>query len=296
MGRGMYYDKEKYVSLIMNSPLFGIDKERETTVYKRESYKMLGYLYCYLLAINERNYEPYGSEIMEVAMRCINSYDSSKGEFLYYFNSAWKQEYLHIIGRKINDERFRGIRITEEEKRNICKYLKLAEKMESSVSRAELFARVSKAMHIPIDKVELLAKMSSTVVTSDITVNEDGEEISIWEQVSEGTSIEQQFDMADSVDELLQTIEIAFDGLQDRQKAIVADMLTVRIWSIMEELLSSGKEYRFVSKDIVTGFERTGVMPTQRQIADKYNRDETSVSRSMKEFLKKLKNLHNKED
>lgn len=35
----MYYDKGKYESLIMNSPLFGIDKEQETTAYKRESYK-----------------------------------------------------------------------------------------------------------------------------------------------------------------------------------------------------------------------------------------------------------------
>lgn len=75
----MYYDKGKYESLIMNSPLFGIDKEQETTAYKRESYKMVEYLYCYLLAINERDYEPYGSEIMDVATRCINNFDSSKG-------------------------------------------------------------------------------------------------------------------------------------------------------------------------------------------------------------------------
>ena len=74
----MYYDKGKYESLIMNSPLFDIDKEQETTAYKRESYKMAEYLYCYLLAINERDYEPYGSEIMDVATRCINNFDSSK--------------------------------------------------------------------------------------------------------------------------------------------------------------------------------------------------------------------------
>ena len=94
----MYYDKSKYESLIMNSPLFGIDKEQETTAYKRESYKMVEYLYCYLLAINERDYEPCGSEIMDVATRFINNFDSSKGVFLYYFNSAWKQEYSHIMG------------------------------------------------------------------------------------------------------------------------------------------------------------------------------------------------------
>ena len=193
------------------------------------------------------------------------------------------------MGEKISDERFHGIRITEEEKRNIRKYLKLAEKMDSCVSRSELFERISEAMNISADKVELLAQMSSMFVASDTTINEDGEEINIWEQVSDGTSIEQQFDMADSVGDLLKTIENAFDGLQERQKAIVSDMVTIRIWSIMEELNSSEKQYRFVSKDVVAEYELTGVMPTQRQIADKYNRDEASVSRFMKEFLKKLK-------
>ena len=292
----MHYDRGKYESLIMNSPLFGIDKEEETTAYKRESYKMIEYLYCYLLATNERDYEPYGSEIMEVATRCISNYDPSKGVFLHYFNSAWKQEYSHITGEKISDERFRGIRVTEEEKRNIRKYLKLAEKMDSRVSHSDLIDRISEAMSIPADKAELLAQMSNIFVAGDTTLIEDGEEISIWEQVSDGTSIEQQFEMADSVSDLLQTIENAFDGLQDRQKGIVSDMVTIRIWSVMEDLITSGKQYRFVSKDVVSKFELTGVMPTQRQIAEKYNRDETSISRSMKEFLRKLKYLHDKED
>lgn len=92
--------------------------------------------------------------------------------------------------------------------------------MDSCVSRSELFERISEAMNISVDKVELLAQMSSMVVASDTTINEDGEEINIWEQVSDGTSIEQQFDMADSVGDLLQTIENAFDGLQERQKPL----------------------------------------------------------------------------
>ena len=83
-------------------------------------------------------------------------------------------------------------------------------------------------MEIPVDKVELLAQIDSTSVAGETTVNEDDEEISIWDQVSDGTSIEQQFEMADSVSDLLQIIEKAFDALQERQKAIVSDMITIR--------------------------------------------------------------------
>lgn len=288
----MHYDKGKYRSLITDSPLFDIDKEQETVAYKRESYKMVEYLYCYLLAINERAYEPYGSEIVEVATRCINNFEASKGDFLNYFHSAWRQEYSHIVGEKIGYEKLHGIRITEEEKRNIRKYLKLAEKIGPHVASEELFQRISEAMGIPVEKVELLAKLSGGLVMNNTIVNEDGEEISVWEQESDGTTLEGQFEMAESVSDLLQTVERAFDGLQDRQKAIVSDMLTIRIWSVMEELISSGEQYRFVSNDMVEEFELTGEMPTQRQIADKYNRDEASVSRSMKEFLKKLKKIY----
>ena len=44
-------------------------------------------------------------------------------------------------------------------------------------------------MEIPVDKVELPAQIDSTSVAGETTVNEDGEEISIWDQVSDGTEI-----------------------------------------------------------------------------------------------------------
>ena len=56
----MHYDKLMYEALIQESPLFSLDKETEYSAYKRESYKMIEYLYCYLMAVNQKDYEPYG--------------------------------------------------------------------------------------------------------------------------------------------------------------------------------------------------------------------------------------------
>ena len=109
----MHYDKSKYEILIKESSLFEIDKESSPTAHARESYKMVEYLYCYLLAINTSAYEPYGSEIMEVATRCIKNFDASKGTFLAYFMAAWRQEYSHIEGDKIIDEKFHGMILAE---------------------------------------------------------------------------------------------------------------------------------------------------------------------------------------
>lgn len=291
----MYYDKKIYEGLIQTSPLFSLDKETEKAAYKREAYAMVQYLYCYLLAINEQKYEPYGCEIMEVATRCINNFESSKGVFLHYFNAAWKQEYSHIFGDRISEVKLRGMKITEEDKRNIRKYLLLAESLETSASNQEIYAKISEAMNLPVDKVRKIAQMKDIYVTGDSKINADGEEIEIWEQVPDGTSFEKQLESADSAEDFFAKIEKAFSSLQDRQKSIVSDMITIKIWLVLLDRQSTKKKYTFISDDVVQECLATGTVPTQRSIAQKYGRDEASISRTVKEFLKKLKLLMGEE-
>lgn len=284
----MYYERAKYEALISSSCLFKLDRETEKTAYKREAYKMVEYLYCYLLSINEHDYEPYGCEIMEVATRCIANYDPKKGVFLYYFISAWKQEYSHIKGEKISDDRFRGMKVTEEDKRAIRKYIKLAEKFETSESQEVLYKRIAEALNIPIEKVALIARMSNCFVTSGSVNREDGENINLWDQVADEIDIEAQFEMADSIEDLLQKISRTYAKLQDRQKPIISDMMTIRIWPVIAGDYETDS-FAFLSQDVIREYSMTGEMPSQRQIAERYHRNEASISRSVKEFLSKLR-------
>jgi hypothetical protein len=286
----MKYDKKLYEERITSSQLFSLDRETEFTAYKRESLKMVENLYCYLMAVNEHDYEPYGCEIMEVATRCINNYDVSKGVFLHYFNSAWRQEYSHIIGKAVIEERFRGIKITDEERRGIQKYLKLAERLSSSCTRSELYEKIASAMGIPAKKVQLLAELSGLRVVAPTTCTEDGEEIDVWSQISDGTSIEEEMEMADSVSDLLDLIEQAFCGLQTRQKPIVSDMITAKILPVLANK-SGIYRYTFISNDVLNVLDTGGSCPTQREIAEKYGRNEASLSRTLKEFTTKLQIL-----
>ena len=109
----MAYDKKKYEELSTSSNLFNIDKELQSAAYRKESMKMVEYLYCYLLAVNESKYEQYGCEIVDVATRCINGFDKS-GEFLHYFNVAWRNEYSHICGDDLIDKKFKGLILSEQ--------------------------------------------------------------------------------------------------------------------------------------------------------------------------------------
>ena len=77
----MKYNKGHYEKLIDETPLFGLDKETQPSLYSREAMKLVEALYCYLMAVNEKAYEPYGMEIVDTAKRCIKNYDSATGRF-----------------------------------------------------------------------------------------------------------------------------------------------------------------------------------------------------------------------
>lgn len=91
---------------------------------------------------------------------------------------------------------------------------------------------------------------------------------------------------AEDKEELLDKIEKTFNSLQKRQKPIVSDIMTTKLWLDLEEI---EKKYSFISKDAIEEWKKSGVLPTQREIAGKYERNEASVSRTVKDFQKKLK-------
>ena len=48
------------------------------------------------------------------------------------------------------------------------------------------------------------------------------------------------------------------------------------------------KKYSFISEDIRNLIIRTGNVPTQRDLAEKHGKNEASISRTLKDFLKKI--------
>lgn len=284
----MVGDKEKYEKLISETPLFGIDKDKQSILYRKESLKLVEYLYCYLLAINKEKCEPYGCEIVDVATRCINGYDNS-GEFLHYFNVAWSWEYSHICGNEIIDSKFQGMKLSDQERRDIKKYMRIVSRYNPNISLEEKYLEVSELMEFPIDRVKQLAEVSDTKIVSEVAHNSDGEEISLFDHVEEEFSIEGYFENLASLTEILDKIEIAYSKLQERQKPIVSDMLTIKIGLDIWEIDKLAKKYLFINEKISSCIKQTGNVPTQRDIAEKYEKNEASISRTMKEFLKKVR-------
>lgn len=284
----MKYDKMKYEELISSSVLFELDKDRQSAAYRKESLKMVEYLYCYLLAVNKEKNEPYGCEIVDVATRCINGFDGS-GDFLHYFNAAWKNEYSHICGEEIVSNKFQGMKIYEQEKRNIKKYMRLLSRNGQFTSEEEKYAKIAELMVISVDEVRKVAESAETQVISEFTYNADGDEVSTFDQKADEFSIEAYFENLASLVEILDRIEEVFSGLQERQKPIISDMLTIKIGLDIYEIEKISNEYSYISKDVGTKIKKTGIVPSQRDIAEKYGKNEASISRTIKEFLLKVR-------
>ena len=287
----MNYDREKFEKLILESPVFTLDRETQYAAFKRESYRLIEYLYCYLLSIKKREYEPYGCEITELAARCIRNYDSSKGSFLHYFNAAWKREYSHILADQIREETCRGIHITEEDQRAVRKYLQLVERYRKNSSSKELYQKLSEAMELPVERIADLAVLSEIRVHGDSYEDDEGETNTWWESFSDSVPVDQRIESVESIGEILQNIEEAFQSLQMRQKPIVSDLMTIRICMILEDeqLKLFTEKYFFINSDMVKGWLKDRTLPTQREIAEKHSRSEASVSRTIRDFIKKNK-------
>ncbi|MDO4492123.1 MAG: hypothetical protein Q4B85_13765, partial [Lachnospiraceae bacterium] len=68
-------------------------------------------------------------------------------------------------------------------------------------------------------------------------------------------------------------------------------MMTVRAAQSLTELNVQTNRYHFINQKILQGYITLGILPTQRDIARKYGRNEASISRTMKQFLEKVKVL-----
>ena len=81
-------------------------------------------------------------------------------------------------------------------------------------------------------------------------------------------------------------IEKVFNSLKKEQKSCISDILTIKLWLYLDE---TDKGYSFISKRVIEEWKKRGVLPTQKEIANNMERTEASVSRALKEFLRKIK-------
>lgn len=287
----MNYDKDEYEKLIDASPLFSLDKEKERIAYKREALKMVEYLYCYLMATNAKKYDAYAVEIVDTAKRCIENYNPETGRFLNYFSAAWKQTYGHLIGKVLVKETFGGIHFTEEEERNFRKYMRLAQTIGINTESPEFDERVADAMGITAAEVDGLRSMINCKPAFGSYVNDEGEEYNLIDQLDSGIYADAGILHVETAKEFLDIIEITYDQLQERQKPMLAMLITSKIALMASEddnLLEYIKRKTFFDEGVFEESLKRGEQLQAKEIAERFGVAEASASRTWKTFKEKI--------
>lgn len=287
----MRNDVEKYEHLIRHSPLFSIDKQKEPNAYKNEAVKMVGYLYQYLLSINENKYIDYGIEIFDTANACIKNYNSEFGEFLNYFNSAMSRNYKRAYAKKIQEDVRGGIVISNEEQRLIRKLLKIADEKNLDVNSDSFCEIASLATGLSVGRIWELIQINNNATTiSDVLTDENGEELSIFETEEFATFLPNQIEEDEKVKSILDVIETTFSERQNRQKPLLAKLITARLSNVIDSrFVPYFKAKAFYDDDIYLRSIEWGVPVTSKEIAGEMNLHESSVSRTAKQFFELLK-------
>ena len=282
-------NREKYEQLILASPLFSLDKESERNAYQREARKMVGYLYSYLLEINESRYIDYGLEITETANRCIDNFDSTSGDFLHYFNAAMAREYRRASAKRNMQEVRSGLHVSEEDDKNIRKMLKLLETKGITNPTTEQLELIADTLDVSVETVKnTLQSVYETSVLSDVTYNDDGEEKSLFDTIASDDGLDGDMMDEEACAVLLSKIESVYVSCQERQKPLLSAMMTIKICEVVCSCGLSVESYSFVDKDIIETYIKCGTLPTQRDIATRFDKNEASVSRTVAMFTQKL--------
>lgn len=284
----MQNEKIKYEKLIAESPLFELDKIKQNTAYRAETYRMKEYLFQYLMAINTEKYGGCGLEITEVATRCIQNFDGEKGEFLHYFNAAWKKEFSRIVMKKSEEDKFHGMYFSEEQRRSLRRFLRFVKTRGIEIDSPDYINKIADLMGLSKEEIMEVVKLYSVTVVSDSSSNEDGEKFNIIDLFRSTDSAEESILQNEKCVELLKCIDRVYYSLQERQKPMFSDIFTIKLCESLVGMDIPIDEIDFINKELIDEYKKTGVAVSQRGLAKKYGRDEASISRTIKEFIKKL--------
>ena len=287
----MKSDVDRFTNLIRRSPLFLIDKESEPGAYTIEAVKMVGYLYQYLLAVNENKYIDFGLEIFNTANACIKNYNAERGDFLHYFNSAIATNYKRVCAKRVEEEVRGGIVISGEDQRLIRKLLKLAEEKNLEANSDSFCEMASQATGLSVDRVwELIQTNNNASTISEFLTDDEGNELSIFETDAFATFPFNEPGTEVGLKIILDTVEKCFEKRQDRQKPLLSKLITARLSNEIEpSLLPYFKSKLYFDEDTYYRSIEWGVPVSAKEIAAEMNLHESSVSRTAKHFFELLK-------
>ncbi|WP_294424844.1 hypothetical protein [uncultured Treponema sp.] len=250
-----------------------------------------------LICFDKENVQNSGVEIFHCIKRTLLKYENnSNTSYIGYLYSCIENEIRH---NKKNGE-FNQFRMcTNDEYNRAVRLIDAAKKIGKNPGNESVQIWLSKQSGLTLNEVkDLVFKYyQSQIVANQIKNNESEEEISIFETDSVHNNYltpEESLFKTEYLLEDLKKIEQAFEKCQERQKLYLSSFITLKVLQVLErnflisQIVDLLKERSFTDLELLKTFSSQSKMPTQRELAAKFGKDEGYISNRISEFFKKI--------
>lgn len=269
--------------------------------YKAAWRKFTGDLYEYAESFVYRGGQlaEFGVEFMQTAKACISGYDKESGSFLNYFLKSIattikrvraKQQIANVrnggkIGKKLND---------------ICRFMfRYADSKGIDVNDESVQNKIAEKLGVPLDKVkEALVVNYKAVPVSNVAINDDGEEVDLFDGVIDKTSsVEVAIDEEDSFAERIEEIEKTYAICRkDTQRTVRYKLTALLIYAFDgddEKIRAIRPRVTFFTDEVYDFYKREGKVPQDNQLATMLGVVPPSLSRAFHTYKTKLEEVKN---
>lgn len=249
----------------------------ETSHYKtvERSLMITLYEFCKNEGIGGFPEEVPGVEFVETIKECLRYYEPNKGDFLSYFMTAFRRRLKQKEGKEKFEAMHSGIKMSKDHREKIKKHLDNPEEEVHGITK------------IDIDFYE---------GDTRILVGEEGEDF--YNDLFGEISAENMVIDKERLMTYMDAIEGAYIKTKDKNKELISVIITARIIPLlheMEDILVYAKSKTFFSTLVNEWYLEKGESPTAREIAEIFDKHESSISRTKAAFIqsieKKFKNM-----
>lgn len=250
-----------------------------------------------LMCFNEEDVRKAGVEIFHCIKRSLKNYEEqSNSSYIGYLYFCLETEIRHKR-EKAEVKKFRMC--TKTEYNRAVQLINSAERIGKNPSNEKVQAWLAKQAGLTLEEVKnlILKYYQSQVIEEQIKENEEGNAESIFETDAVHNNYltpEQGVFKTEYALEDLAVIEQVFDKCQQRQKEYLSSFITLRILQTLERtflmahIVELLQERTFLDVELLRIFLLQEPMPTQGELAAKYEKDEGYISNRISEFFEKV--------
>ena len=254
-----------------------------------------------LLCFNEDDVRNAGIEIFHCIKRCILNYQETENHsFLGFLYTCLEAEIKH---KKQRGEVSKLRMCSREEYNKAAKLIKLAEQIGKNPNNQNVQEWLSKQFDLSVEQVKVLVLQyyqSQIVEETSTSCSSDNESpVSVFDTDSltnNHPSPEALLISSEDLSNTLNIIEDEFNLCQARQKVYLASFITLRTITALEtkyeaeQIYEMLKMHSFAEPSLLEYLFTKKELPSQKELCEKFNKDEGYISNRIKEFFEKVQN------